>query len=105
MKVKMALNPKNLGEVEITLLHRGNNLHVNIVSNTNTMSLFTQNQAEFKNSLVNMGFTNLEMNFSDQGKNSNHNQQNRKNNNNSFEEFNNQENYESTVELIVPRYI
>ena len=68
MRVKMALNPKNLGEVEVTLIHRGNNLHVNITSNTNTMSLFTQNQAEFKNSLVNMGFTNLEMNFSDQNK-------------------------------------
>ena len=105
MKVKMALTPKNLGEVEVTLIHRGNNLHVNIVSNTNTMSLFTQNQAEFKNSLVNMGFTNLEMNFSDQGKNSNQNQQNRKNNNNSFEEFNNQENQKSTIELIVPRYV
>ena len=105
MKVKMALNPKNLGEVEVTLIHRGSNLHVNIVSNTNTMSLFTQNQAEFKNSLVNMGFTNLEMNFSDQGKNSGGNQQNRKNSDNSFEEFNNQENHESAVELIVPRYI
>ncbi|WXG61190.1 hypothetical protein VB002_07240 [Campylobacter concisus] len=30
------------------------------------MNLFLQNQAEFKNSLVNMGFTELEMNFSDQ---------------------------------------
>lgn len=104
MRVKMALTPKNLGGVEVTLIHRGNNLHVNIVSNTNTMSLFTQNQAEFKNSLVNMGFTNLEMNFSDQGKNSDQNQQNRKNRN-SFKEFNNTQNNESAIELIVPRYI
>ena len=105
MKVKMALNPKNLGEVEVTLIHRGNNLHVNITSNTNTMSLFTQNQAEFKNSLVNMGFTNLEMNFSDQGKNSRQNQQSSKKNGLSFEEYNSQDEQESSVELIVPRYI
>lgn len=67
-KINITLNPSNLGEVEVTLVQRGNNLHINFNSNTNTMNLFIQNQAEFKNSLVNMGFTGLEMNFSDQGK-------------------------------------
>lgn len=67
-KLSITLNPNNLGEVEVTLIQRGNNLHINFNSNTNTMNLFIQNQAEFKNSLVNMGFTGLEMNFSDQGK-------------------------------------
>lgn len=67
-KLSITLNPNNLGEVEVTLIQRGNNLHINFNSNTNVMNLFIQNQAEFKNSLVNMGFTGLEMNFSDQGK-------------------------------------
>lgn len=67
-KLSITLNPNNLGEVEVTLVQRGNNLHINFNSNTNAMNLFIQNQAEFKNSLVNMGFTGLEMNFSDQGK-------------------------------------
>nr|EHG4533120.1 flagellar hook-length control protein FliK [Campylobacter coli] len=67
-KLSINLNPNNLGEVEVTLIQRGNNLHINFNSNTNAMNLFIQNQAEFKNSLVNMGFTGLEMNFSDQGK-------------------------------------
>ncbi|EKG5521644.1 flagellar hook-length control protein FliK [Campylobacter coli] len=67
-KLSITLNPHNLGEVEVTLVQRGNNLHINFNSNTNAMNLFIQNQAEFKNSLVNMGFTGLEMNFSDQGK-------------------------------------
>ncbi|EAI6197808.1 flagellar hook-length control protein FliK [Campylobacter coli] len=67
-KLSINLNPNNLGEVEVTLVQRGNNLHINFNSNTNAMNLFIQNQAEFKNSLVNMGFTGLEMNFSDQGK-------------------------------------
>lgn len=67
-KLSINLNPNNLGEVEVTLIQRGNNLHINFNSNANAMNLFIQNQAEFKNSLVNMGFTGLEMNFSDQGK-------------------------------------
>lgn len=67
-KLSITLNPNNLGEVEVTLMQRGNNLHINFNSNTNAMNLFIQNQVEFKNSLVNMGFTGLEMNFSDQGK-------------------------------------
>lgn len=67
-KLSITLNPNNLGEVEVTLIQRGNNLHINFNSNTNAMNLFIQNQAEFKNSLVNMGFTGLEMNFSDQEK-------------------------------------
>lgn len=67
-KLSITLNPNNIGEVEVTLIQRGNNLHINFNSNANAMNLFIQNQAEFKNSLVNMGFTGLEMNFSDQGK-------------------------------------
>ena len=105
MKLQMSLVPKNLGEVEVTLLNRGNNLHVNITSNTNAMSLFTQNQAEFKNSLVNMGFTNLEMNFSDQGKSNQQHQNSRQNRDSSFEEAQDQHDHESTIELVVPQYI
>lgn len=107
MKLQLSINPKNLGSVDVVLLHRGNNLHVNITSNTNTMSLFTQNQAEFKNSLVNMGFTNLEMNFSDQsqGKNNQQKNGNKQKDTNTLENIQNQKSYDSTVELIVPQYI
>lgn len=106
MKVQMALNPKALGEVDVTIVTRGNNLHVNITSNTNTMSLFTQNQAEFKNSLVNMGFTNLEMNFTD-NKGSNQDQQ--KNSKSSHQEWDEGieevEELTNNIELIVPQYV
>ena len=64
-KLSITLNPHNLGEVEVTLVQRGNNLHINFNSNTNAMNLFIQNQAEFKNSLVNMGFTGLGKNESE----------------------------------------
>jgi hypothetical protein len=105
MKVQMALNPKGLGEVDVTILNRGNNLHVNITSNTNTMNIFTQNQAEFKNSLVNMGFTNLEMNFSDQRESKE--QQQGKSSKGSIENIEDEifEEENTSLELVVPRYI
>lgn len=65
-KVSINLNPKELGEINVTMVARGNNLHINLNSNNqNTLNLFIANQQEFKNSLVNMGFTGLAMNFGD----------------------------------------
>ncbi len=108
MKVELALSPKNLGEVDVTLLTRGNNLHVNISSNTTTMSLFTQNQAEVKSALINMGFTNLEMNFSDQ-RNSEQSGQNQKQNNRSgdFNGYTTENSEEETtlLEIVIPQYV
>jgi flagellar hook-length control protein FliK len=106
MKVQMALNPKSLGEVDVTIINRGSNLHVNITSNTNTMTLFVQNQAEFKNSLVNMGFTNLEMNFSDQRQGNQDQTKNGSSSNKSFnEEIDDFSEEANALELIVPQYI
>lgn len=107
MKVELALSPKNLGEVDVTLLTRGNNLHVNISSNSTAMNLFTQNQAEVKNALINMGFTNLEMNFSDQRNSEQQPQQNQKQSYGNFEEFTSESNEEETalLEIVIPQYV
>lgn len=102
-RVNITLNPLNLGEVEVTMLNRGNNLHINFSSTTTTMNLFLQNQAEFKASLVNMGFTQLEMNFSDQNQKKEQGQKTYKNN---AQNENLAENDEQVLlELVVPRYI
>lgn len=75
-KVSINLNPKELGEINVTMIARGNNLHINLNSNNaNTLNLFIANQQEFKNSLVNMGFTGLAMNFGDKKEGSNHQEQ------------------------------
>ena len=108
MKVELSLFPKSLGEVDVTLLTRGNNLHVNITSTTSTMTLFTQNQAEFKNALINMGFHNLEMNFSDQRGQEQGQKHNQKNTPTGFFDELSEENLAETVttiELVVPRYV
>ncbi len=103
MKIKMQLNPGNLGEVDVTLINRGNNLHVNINSNPNTIAIFSQNQTEFKNSLINMGFTSLQMNFGDSkdGQRGQNHKENSKNSKLFAQEHQENENFE----LIVPRYI
>ncbi len=102
MKIKMELKPAGLGDVDVTLLSRGNNLQVNINSNSSTIAMFIQNQVEFKNSLINMGFSDLQMNFGD-GQKKGHADQNGKNSKNSFETFQEKEDTDG-FEIIVPQY-
>ncbi|EHU6392862.1 flagellar hook-length control protein FliK [Campylobacter upsaliensis] len=102
-KLSITLNPSNLGEVEVTLVQRGANLHINFNSNHNAMNLFLQHQAEFKNSLVNMGFTGLEMNFSDQGKREQ--QQEKKSKSHYYEEnFEEESGPKINLELVLAKY-
>lgn len=106
MRFNITLNPLNLGEVEIMMVNRGNNLHINFNSNTQTMNLFLQNQAEFKNSLVNMGFTELEMNFSDQNQQKKEQgQKSYKGSKFSTEDAEQGELIAPRLELVVPRYV
>lgn len=63
MKVSMVLNPENLGGVDVTLITRGQNLVVNVTSSQETMQMFMQNIAEFKQNLAAQGFVSLQMNF------------------------------------------
>ncbi|EAI1980052.1 flagellar hook-length control protein FliK [Campylobacter upsaliensis] len=102
-KLSITLNPSNLGEVEVTLVQRGANLHINFNSNHNAMNLFLQHQAEFKNSLVNMGFTGLEMNFSEQGKREQ--QQEKKAKSHYYEEnFEEESGPKINLELVLAKY-
>lgn len=105
MRVSLRLNPTNLGEIDVTLINRANNLHINFNSNAQTMNLFIQNHMEFKASLVNMGFSELQMNFSQQGNQKEQNQKRFK-----FEQKNdkNSENSDleqNLLEIVIPRYI
>lgn len=105
-RLNITLNPSNLGEVEVTLIQRGNNLHISFNTNTNAMNLFLQNQAEFKSSLVNMGFTGLEMNFSDQSKKDNQQQaKNKKASDSSLENLETQnESANVNLEMVLAKY-
>lgn len=110
-RVNLQLHPAELGEVNITMIARANNLHVNVTSANATMALFLQNQAEFKANLVNMGFSDIQMSFSDhkEGSNAQHNSSKAKKSYESDEdgvminEF--EGSSESTLEIVLPRYI
>lgn len=102
----LTLNPGNLGEVEITLINRGSNLHINFNSNNQTMQLFMQHQAEFRTSLVNMGFSELSMSFND---NANKEQSQGQNKKAKFVSEDSElteiaQNEESILEVILPKY-
>ncbi|MCI6694236.1 MAG: flagellar hook-length control protein FliK [Campylobacter sp.] len=110
-RVNLQLHPAELGEVNITMIAHANNLHVNVTSANATMALFLQNQAEFKANLVNMGFSDIQMSFSDHKEGSN-TQQNANKAKKSYEsdedgvminEF--EGSGESTLEIVLPRYI
>ncbi|MCI7447514.1 flagellar hook-length control protein FliK [Campylobacter sp.] len=110
-RVNLQLHPAELGEVNITMIARANNLHVNVTSANATMALFLQNQAEFKANLVNMGFSDIQMSFSDhkEGSNTQHSGNKAKKSYESDEdgvminEF--EGSGESTLEIVLPRYI
>lgn len=103
-RFNITLNPSNLGEVEVTLVQRGQNLHISFNTNTSTMNLFIQNQAEFKNSLVNMGFTGLEMNFSDQSKKDRQQQGKNRSGYGFEEEFENINPQNTALEFVLAKY-
>ena len=102
MKVKMQLNPGNLGDVDVTLINRGQNLHVNINANPSTIAIFAQHQTEFKNALINMGFTGLQMQFGDNREQRGQNQRE----NQKQHHFSEDDTVETDhFDLIVPRYV
>lgn len=111
-RLTMKLNPEKLGEVEVTLVQRGNNVHVNIQSsNTNSIAFLAHNATELKAQLAHQGITNATMNFMSGGENSQHNgQQHHEQRENafrtyqSFEEFELSEEELSALEIIIPHY-
>lgn len=113
-RLTMKLNPEKLGEVEVTLVQRGNNVHVNIQSNnTNSVAFLAHNATELKAQLASQGITNATMNFMSGGDGQNNQQQgqqqqqgqhNRFRTYESFEELQLNEEQLSALEIIIPHY-
>lgn len=73
-KISLELNPASLGQVNMTISKKGKDLQVSIASNANVMTMFVQNAQELRQNLMQIGFNNLDLNFST------HDGQNQKNN-------------------------
>ncbi|MDD5717377.1 MAG: flagellar hook-length control protein FliK [Sulfuricurvum sp.] len=113
-RLTMKLNPEKLGEVEVTLIQRGNNVHVNIQSsNANSIAFLAHNATELKTQLANQGITNTTMNFmsggDSQGQQSS-NQQQHEQRHSRFQSYESLKELElndeqlSALEIIIPHY-
>jgi flagellar hook-length control protein FliK len=106
----MKLNPEKLGEIEVTLVQRGNNVHVNIQSNNaSSVAFLAHNATELKAQLAGQGIQNATMNFMSGGENQSQNpnpqqQQNRFQSYQSLAELESNEEQLSALEIIIPHY-
>ena len=113
-RVKVQLNPQKLGEIELTVVQRGKNLHVNISSNNVAVNALATNLNELKTQLSNNGINNATFNFnsgSESGSSSNEQHKNRQQEqqdaNEEYNYFENEEQNEeilSSLEIVVPSY-
>jgi len=62
-RIKVALNPQNLGSVELTVVQRGKNIHVNLSSNNAAINALAMNATDLKAQLQNNGINNATLNF------------------------------------------
>jgi len=112
-RVKVQLNPQKFGEVDLTIVQRGKNLHVNISSNNAAINTLALNANDLKVQLANNGINNASLNFnnsSQDNQNAQQQQQNRQNERQANEEYNYFDNEEvneevlSSLEIVVPQY-
>ncbi|MFA6188695.1 MAG: flagellar hook-length control protein FliK [Sulfuricurvum sp.] len=112
-RLTMKLNPERLGEVDVTLIQRGNNVHVTIQSNnTASVAFLAHNATELKAQLAQQGVTNTTMNFMTSSDNQQQNpqQQQQQQNENRFrayaslEELQHSSEELSALEIIIPHY-
>ncbi len=107
-RIKMQLNPQKFGEMDVTLIQRGNNVHININANSTALTVMMQNAHELKTQLSAQGLNDASMNFSSHQQQQGE-QQKHENAHLSYEEY---QEYEeefteiaTALEIVVPRYI
>jgi len=110
-RVKVQLNPQKLGEIDLTIVQRGKNLHINLSSNSTAINTLSLNANELRTQLTNNGINNASLNFTSQdsshssaGEQEQHRQQQA---NKEYSHFKNEEHSEeilNSLEIVVPNY-
>jgi flagellar hook-length control protein FliK len=114
-RVKVQLNPQRLGEVDLTIVQRGKNLHINLSSNNAAINALAMNANDLKVQLNNNGIQNASLNFNNSSQSgeqaaSQQQQQHHHREQEASEEYNyftsQEENEEilSSLEIVVPHY-
>ncbi|MGM0533431.1 MAG: flagellar hook-length control protein FliK [Campylobacterota bacterium] len=108
-KLTLSLNPKSLGEVDVVIKTRGDQLSVQLSSNTApALQLLAQNSQDLRQNLLNMGFENVSMQFSSgsQQEGREQNQQQQAAMMREFEDFDEELSAEvEQLEIVLPRYV
>jgi len=105
-RLKLQLNPAKLGEVDVTMIQRGNNVHINISSNATALTTLAQNASELRTQLAQNGLGNATMHFSSNaGQQQQHQPQ--RHAAQQYEAFESTEAFDllDQLEIIVPRYV
>jgi len=114
-RVKVQLNPQKLGEVDLTIVQRGKNLHINLSSNNAAINTLAMNANDLKTQLNNSGINNASLNFNNNsqtsdgsfGSQTQQQHQQREEAQSKYNYFAQQENNEeivSSLEIVVPYY-
>ena len=114
MRIKVQLNPQRLGEIDLTIVQRGKNLHINLSSNNAAINTLAMNANDLKVQLNNNGINNATLNFNGnaQSENSQAGEQERQRQQqqkaegeyNYFENTQSDEEVLTSLEIIVPHY-
>ena len=112
-RIKVKLNPQKFGEVDLTVVQRGKNVHVNISSNSAAINMLSQNAGDLKTQLVQNGMNNASLNFNSSTDTQSQQQQQqnghqRESAKKAYEAFTQDETSEeilSSLEIVVPRYV
>ena len=105
-KLTMKLNPERLGEIDVTMVQRGSNVHINLSSNNAALGILQQQSSELKAALADAGLGDASMNFS-QSEDSQTRQQAQRQHmtQEKYAEMAQLEDEYDALEIIVPRYV
>ncbi len=113
-RVKVQLNPERLGAVELTVVQRGKNLHINLSSNNAAINALAVNANDLKVQLTNNGINNASLNFNNNSQSSQGNfsgqgqnpgqQKEASREYNYFESEESSEEILNSLEIVVPDY-
>jgi len=108
-RIKMQLNPQKFGEMDVTLVQRGSNVHININANSTALTVMMQNAHELKTQLSAQGLGDASMNFSSHQQEQHQQRQRQEQAGLAYENFQDFEDefneVATALEIVVPRYI
>ncbi|QSZ40618.1 flagellar hook-length control protein FliK [Sulfurimonas aquatica] len=118
-RIKIQLNPQRLGEIDLTVVQRGKNLHVNLSSNNAAINTLALNVNDLRTQLNNSGINNASLNFNNNSQSSESGfsgsqqqssgqQSQARDEYRSFQKLDEEETSQeilSSLEIVVPRYI